>query len=211
VSSYLPGSKEFARAKNETLGSLIANTASLQEESKFVRSILKILIVVFVTFAQTTIHAQSVIPFQQPLINNPGGPIQQTGATLDERLQAIMNRPEFRHAIFGIEFYSLDANKAINTLNANKLFTPGSTTKLLTEETALELLGADYRFHTRVYRTGLISGEGKLDGDLVLVASGDPNPSGRIKPDTIPMPATRTRERFPASLFLSSANSRSRL
>lgn len=94
-----------------------------------------------------------------------------------------MIRPEFRHAIFGIEFYSLDANKPIYTLNADKLFTPGSTTKLLTEGTALELLGADYRFHTRVYRTGLISGEGMLDGDLVLVAGGDPNLSGRIKPD----------------------------
>src|SRR2546422_7820326 len=78
----------------------------------------------------------------------------QQSATLADRIQAIMNRPEFRHAIFGIEFYSLDTGKPIYTLNAEKLFTPASTTKLLTEGTALELLGADFCFHTRIYRTG---------------------------------------------------------
>ena len=102
---------------------------------------------------------------------------------LAKRIQTIMDRPEFRHAIWGIQFYSLDKGKAIYSINADKLFTPGSTTKLLTEGTALELLGADFRFHTRVYRTGPIAADGTLDGDLVLVASGDPNLSGRINAD----------------------------
>src|SRR5215813_7129874 len=104
-------------------------------------------------------------------------------STLAQRVQGIMDRPEFRHALFGIEFYSLDTGKPIYTFNADKLFTPGSTTKLLTEGTALGLLGADYRFHTRVYRTGPLGADGTLDGDLVLVASGDPNLSGRINSD----------------------------
>src|SRR5438270_13629029 len=104
-------------------------------------------------------------------------------STLAQRIQIIMDRPEFRHAIFGIEFYSLDAGKPIYSINADKLFTPGSTTKLLTEGTALALLGADFRFHTRVYRTGAIGADGTLDGDLILVASGDPNLSGRINAD----------------------------
>ena len=103
--------------------------------------------------------------------------------SLSQRVQAIMDRPEFKHALFGIEFYSLDKGKVIYAINADKLFTPGSTTKLLTEGTALSLLGADYRFHTRVYRTGPIGLNGTLDGDLVLVASGDPNLSGRIRDD----------------------------
>src|SRR5258706_5341570 len=103
--------------------------------------------------------------------------------TLADRIQAIMDRPEFRHAFFGIEFYSLDTGKPIYTLNAEMLFTPASTTKLLTEGTALELLGADFRFHTRVYGTGPLNADGTLDGDLVLLASGDPNLSGRINSD----------------------------
>ena len=107
----------------------------------------------------------------------------QSGATLAERIQEIIRRAEFRHATFGIEIYSLDTDKPTFALNADKLFAPASTTKLLTEGTALELLGPDYRFHTRVYRTGPIAPEGTLKGDLVLVASGDPNLSGRIRPD----------------------------
>ncbi len=102
---------------------------------------------------------------------------------LTERIQRIMDRSEFRHAIFGIEFFSLDTGKPLYTLNAEKLFIPGSTTKLLTEGTALELLGGNFRFHTRLYRTGSITANGTLEGDLVLVASGDPNLSARVRND----------------------------
>jgi PBP4 family serine-type D-alanyl-D-alanine carboxypeptidase len=109
-------------------------------------------------------------------------PAQSTG-TLAERIQRIVDRPEFRRAMFGIEFYSLESSKPIYTLNAEKLFVPGSTTKLLTEGTALELMGADYQFHTRVYRTGDVDRSGTLNGNLVLVASGDPNLSARVRPD----------------------------
>jgi D-alanyl-D-alanine carboxypeptidase/D-alanyl-D-alanine-endopeptidase (penicillin-binding protein 4) len=106
----------------------------------------------------------------------------QNASPLAEGIQRILNRPEFRHANFGIEFYDLDRHESIYALNTDKLFTPASTTKLLTEGTALALLGADYRFHTRVYRTGPVI-NGVLNGDLILVASGDPNLSGRIQPN----------------------------
>src|SRR5262249_32559318 len=94
-----------------------------------------------------------------------------------------MARPEFRHALFGIEIYSLDTAAVLFAHNAEKLFVPGSVTKLLTEGTVLRLLGPDYRFRTSVYRTGRGSSEGVLEGDLVLVASGDPNLSNRVRPD----------------------------
>jgi PBP4 family serine-type D-alanyl-D-alanine carboxypeptidase len=107
----------------------------------------------------------------------------QTNAGLAARIDRIIEQPGCQHASFGIEVYSLSDNKVLYARNAQKLFTPGSTTKLLTEGSALELLGPDYRFHTRIYRTGPISSNGTLHGDLVLVADGDPNLSGRIRPD----------------------------
>jgi len=103
-------------------------------------------------------------------------------ASLDQRIQRIIDRPEFAHALWGIQLTSLDSNRVIYAHNETKLFTPGSTTKLVTEGTAMGVLGADYRFTTRVYRTGPVTG-GVLKGDLVLVASGDPNLSNRLKPD----------------------------
>src|SRR5947209_4964167 len=111
------------------------------------------------------------------------GASAQSGTGLAERIQAVMNRPEFAHSTFGIEFYSLDSGKVLYQLNSDKLLVPGSTTKLLTEGTVLESLGGDYRFHTRVCRTGPIKKDGTLDGNIVVVASGDPNLSGRIQPD----------------------------
>jgi D-alanyl-D-alanine carboxypeptidase/D-alanyl-D-alanine-endopeptidase (penicillin-binding protein 4) len=107
----------------------------------------------------------------------------QSGAGLEQRVKKIMDRPEFAHSRFGIKFIAADTGNVVYELNAQELFVPGSTTKLLTEGTALELLGADYRFHTKVYRTGPIEKNGTLKGDLVLVASGDPNLSNRIQPD----------------------------
>ena len=102
---------------------------------------------------------------------------------LQQRVAAIMSRPEFVHARFGMEFWALDDNTPVFRMNEQQFFVPGSTTKLLTEGTALSLLGLDYRFHTRVFRTGEIDSGGTLHGDLVLVASGDPNLSNRMQPD----------------------------
>ena len=109
-------------------------------------------------------------------------PLIAQQSPLGERIQRVMNRPEFAHAMWGIQFTSLDSGRVVYALNENKLFTPGSTTKLLTEGTAMGVLGADHRFTTRVYRTGPVRA-GVLEGDLVLLASGDPNLSARLKPD----------------------------
>ena len=102
---------------------------------------------------------------------------------LASRIDSIVDRPDYRHAFFGIEIMSLDTHEPIYQLNTEKFFVPGSTTKLLTEGTVLELLGADHRFRTRVYRTGPVQRDGTLDGDLVLVAAGDPDLSNRVQPD----------------------------
>ena len=107
----------------------------------------------------------------------------QVVQSLDARVDAIINRPEFRYALFGIEVYSLSDDRVLYALNEHKLFVPGSVTKLITEGVTMELLGADYRFRTFIYRTGPISKDGVLSGDLVLVASGDPNLSNRVRSD----------------------------
>lgn len=112
-----------------------------------------------------------------------GRMLAQSSATLEQRVQKIMGRPEFAHSRFGIKFISADTGAVVYELNSPQLFVPGSTTKLLTTGTVLELMGADYRFHTKVCRTGPIQKDGTLQGDLVLVASGDPDLSNRIQSD----------------------------
>lgn len=100
-----------------------------------------------------------------------------------DRIRTVIDKPEFHHAIFGIEIYSLDHDSVLFAYNGNTLFVPGSTTKMVTEGTSLGLLSPDFRFHTRIYRTGPLRADGTLDGDLVLLAGGDPDLSGRLQPD----------------------------
>jgi PBP4 family serine-type D-alanyl-D-alanine carboxypeptidase len=107
----------------------------------------------------------------------------QVNSQLEQKIAAIMARPEYAHSRFGMEFYSLDTHKVVFSLNEQQFFVPGSTTKLLSEGTAMKLLGPDFRFKTKVYALGPVDAHGTLKGDLVLVAGGDPDLSGRLQPD----------------------------
>ncbi|MDQ8154628.1 MAG: D-alanyl-D-alanine carboxypeptidase/D-alanyl-D-alanine-endopeptidase [Gemmatimonadota bacterium] len=91
-----------------------------------------------------------------------------------KKIQQVMDRPEFAHATWGMEFYDLASKKTLFSVNRDRLFVPGSTTKLVTTGTAFAALGADHQFRTRIYRTGPVR-QGVVQGDIVLVASGDPN------------------------------------
>jgi D-alanyl-D-alanine carboxypeptidase/D-alanyl-D-alanine-endopeptidase (penicillin-binding protein 4) len=103
--------------------------------------------------------------------------------TFVDAVRQVTSRPVYAHGEFGLEVYSLGTGKVVFAMNGERLFTPGSTTKLFTEGTALYLLGPDYRFHTPLYRTGKVDAKGTLHGDLILVGSGDPNLSDRLQPD----------------------------
>ena len=105
-------------------------------------------------------------------------PAQDLRAKIDK----ITSANQLKHAQIGIEIVDMATGQVIYSLNPDKLFVPGSTTKLVTEGSALEILGGDYRFETNVYKTGEVK-SGTLMGDLVLVASGDPNLSQRIQPN----------------------------
>ncbi|MGB6984619.1 MAG: D-alanyl-D-alanine carboxypeptidase/D-alanyl-D-alanine-endopeptidase [Candidatus Aquilonibacter sp.] len=95
----------------------------------------------------------------------------------------VLATPLLRHAIVAGEVYNLDTHRVLFVQNGQTYMEAASTTKLLTEGTSLALLGPNFRWTTPVYRTGPVDANGVLHGDLVLVASGDPNISQRIQPD----------------------------
>lgn len=66
--------------------------------------------------------------------------------------------------------------------NADKYFIPASNMKLLTTAFALDTLTPDYRFRTTIETDGVLSKDGKLKGNLILVGRGDPNLSNRKFP-----------------------------
>jgi D-alanyl-D-alanine carboxypeptidase/D-alanyl-D-alanine-endopeptidase (penicillin-binding protein 4) len=98
-------------------------------------------------------------------------------------IASIIQQPEFKHARWGYLLADRQTGEVLDSLEADKLFVPASTTKLFSCAAALDALGPDYRFQTPVYKRGRIDEAGTLKGDLILVATGDPTMGGRTTPE----------------------------
>ena len=80
--------------------------------------------------------------------------------------------------IIGLSVYSHLKDSQLIDFNADSLFTPASTLKVLTTATALEEMDLDWRPITRIQLRG-IQTKSKLEGELQIIGGGDPNFSGR--------------------------------
>lgn len=101
-------------------------------------------------------------------------PILSAKELVDINLNGMMNDPVLRNANWGFALYDPKVNKMICSHNADAALVPASTTKLLTTETALNLLGPDFRWVTQLEYSGEIDEKGTLNGNLYIVGSGDP-------------------------------------
>ncbi|HEV3025394.1 MAG TPA: D-alanyl-D-alanine carboxypeptidase/D-alanyl-D-alanine-endopeptidase [Pirellulales bacterium] len=98
---------------------------------------------------------------------------------LAERIEAVTNGTPYQVSHWGLLFVDLGTGETVYQRDADKLFAPASVTKLFSVATALDALGADHRFETPLYARGEVDDQGRLQGDLVLVASGDLSLGGR--------------------------------
>ncbi|MBI3050284.1 MAG: D-alanyl-D-alanine carboxypeptidase/D-alanyl-D-alanine-endopeptidase [Acidobacteria bacterium] len=106
--------------------------------------------------------------------SRPDNPLQQ----LRDEITAATTAPGVRRAAWGIVVYSLDRGERLFELNPGTLLVPASAVKLVSLAAAAEAVGWDYRYETTVLGTGPIV-DGVLQGDLVVVGSGDPSVGGR--------------------------------
>ncbi|WP_412060246.1 D-alanyl-D-alanine carboxypeptidase/D-alanyl-D-alanine-endopeptidase [Rubrivirga sp. IMCC45206] len=94
----------------------------------------------------------------------------QALAIVDE----ILNDADLPSAIWGIEIRDARDGRLVLSRNGDKNLLPASNLKLFTTAAALDRLGPDFRYTTRLYHLGDVSADGTLTGDLVIVGSGDP-------------------------------------
>jgi serine-type D-Ala-D-Ala carboxypeptidase/endopeptidase (penicillin-binding protein 4) len=99
------------------------------------------------------------------------------------KIRAVLNRPQYRNTEWGIDIYSIEEDRRVFALNENSFFSPASNVKVFTTATALDRLGRNFRFKTRLLYTGRLDPDGVLVGDLILVGNGDPNLSNSISGD----------------------------
>ncbi|MCH8859293.1 MAG: D-alanyl-D-alanine carboxypeptidase/D-alanyl-D-alanine-endopeptidase, partial [Proteobacteria bacterium] len=101
-----------------------------------------------------------------------------------EKALAQIAKSPYSQAHWGILVQDLATGEEIFSHGADKLFMPASNRKLFTSAFALDVLGGDFRFRTRVERDGPILAQGVLQGDLIVRASGDPTISSRFRSDS---------------------------
>ncbi|ODS30493.1 MAG: putative D-alanyl-D-alaninecarboxypeptidase/D-alanyl-D-alanine- endopeptidase [Candidatus Scalindua rubra] len=100
--------------------------------------------------------------------------------TLRDEINAILQKYKPKGTHVGISTFSISKNKSLYKLNPNEPFVVASNMKLFTTATALVYLGAGFEYKTKIFYRGNISTDGKLDGDIIIKGSGDPNISGRF-------------------------------
>src|SRR4028118_454144 len=91
-------------------------------------------------------------------------------AQLEAAIDAVINRPQFRRARWGILIEPLSSNptnRALYSREAQGYFIPASNVKLLTTAAALRQLSSDFRIRTSIYETGA--------GVLRVAGRGDPS------------------------------------
>ena len=105
----------------------------------------------------------------------------RAGDGLAAKIDALVTAPEYKHARWGLLVVDAQTGETLYARNPDTLFSPASVTKLFSCGAAWVDLGAGHKFETPVYRRGELD-DGRLRGDLILVASGDLTLGGRTDP-----------------------------
>lgn len=91
----------------------------------------------------------------------------------EAEVKSVLNAPDYKNASVGIVVTDPGSKKQIFNLNGNKLLIPASNTKIISSASALEILGADYRFKTKISLSGQIT-DSVLTGNIYITGGGDP-------------------------------------
>lgn len=112
-----------------------------------------------------------------PVADGPWG----AGADLKDQIESMIRRAGRNRFLWGIHIYSVTEKRTLYELNSDKLFSPASNVKLLTTAAALDRLGPDFRFQTRVGYEGVLQPDGVLSGHLVIQGRGDPDLADQMR------------------------------
>ena len=128
-----------------------------------------------VLYSANNDNQKSVLNLPSPLTNAVEKAVLSPKEMVDVSVNTMMSDPVLKNATWGFVLYDPKTKKIISSYNEETPLVPASTTKLLTTETALSLLGENYRWMTQLEYSGTIDENGVLNGNLYIVGSGDPS------------------------------------
>jgi D-alanyl-D-alanine carboxypeptidase len=98
-------------------------------------------------------------------------------------IQAVFNQPRYSGATWGLRVVDVKSGTAAIDLRSSDEFLIGSVRKIFSVGELLDAVGPNHTYDTPIYRHGTVDSSGVLNGDLILVASGDFTMGGRTNPD----------------------------
>ncbi|MGE0814549.1 MAG: D-alanyl-D-alanine carboxypeptidase/D-alanyl-D-alanine-endopeptidase [Vicinamibacterales bacterium] len=112
-------------------------------------------------------------PETAPASASAPAPVEGRESSLSRAIDEALASPAFARASVGLVVQSLATGRTLYRRNGQTWLVPASTMKVLTAVAAAERLGWGYRFETRLVAMGPTV-DGVLDGDLLVVGTGDP-------------------------------------
>ncbi|WP_370898031.1 D-alanyl-D-alanine carboxypeptidase/D-alanyl-D-alanine endopeptidase [Chryseobacterium gossypii] len=128
-----------------------------------------------VLYSQAYDNQKSTLNLPSPITSAVEKTILSPKELVDINVNTMMTDPVLKNANWGFVVYDPKTKKVISSYNENTPLVPASTTKLLTTETALNMLGENYRWITQLEYSGNIDENGVLNGNLYIIGSGDPS------------------------------------
>jgi D-alanyl-D-alanine carboxypeptidase len=126
-------------------------------------------------FVLTTLIVMSVLVW--------AGAQEDSGEALPKQVKEIFNKPLYQEAKWGLRVVDTADNRVLLDHHPDECFYIGSVRKVFSVGLLLDQVGPNHTYDTPVFRRGKLDSSGVLDGDLILLASGDLTMGGRTNPD----------------------------
>ena len=123
------------------------------------------LLLAAVPFSQNASDVQAGTVAADPASSRPAAPAFPSVYDLQRRIDGILGRSGLSRVFFSARVIHCDASEAVYEKNAHLALVPASNMKIVTSAAAVEYLGRDFAFVTRV---------GMCGDALIIKGSGDP-------------------------------------
>ncbi len=113
--------------------------------------------------------------------------IAQNFSRTKKEIYSLKNSPIIKHGQWSVYAEYVKSKKTIVSLNSEESLAPASGLKVFTTSAALNLLGEDFSFRTKLYYDGFITDDHILKGNIYIVGGGDPTLGSNSVPGSLPL------------------------
>ena len=98
-----------------------------------------------------------------------------TQHSIQDAIDDFVAKPDLEGAAFSICVKDVNTGQLQGAFQSETRLTPASVQKLVVTSAALDILGPEFKFETKLAYTGTINEQGHLEGDLIIIGGGDPS------------------------------------